>query len=541
WSALSFSPPTAFPCSPGATSPRSTALRRHPWPSSAAPWPGASAASPSAAAFSSAPSRGPWWASPATPCTTACAPITTRSCSCPWPNLWPAPACRTSPSSCAARFPRPPWPQYSATSCIPPMPPFPWGRSKPSSPPWKQPTPPSSSWPPSRRFSPGWPWRWLPSASTVLWPTRSPSAPAKSACAWRSVRAAPACSRSSCARPPFCSRWALRSGCLWPGSQPALSRVFCSASLPATRPRSPPLPGSCCWSRSLPPGSPPAAPAGWIRCPRSAAINPTILTLNHLAIMIFPCAPRSLRGRRPRQLFPECSNPRFPRSAQPISPARALAPLIPSGGVFVDVGANAGYFTALASRSVGPGGQVLAYEPSAQACDQLRAMVARNRMAQVEVIPVALTSRPGHVDLYVSSASGNHTPTLVPNAGGTATPVEARTLDTEFLRLGFSRIDVLKIDVEGYEGHVLAGASGLLAQGRIQYILCEFSPAWLAAAGTSCAELSERLESFGYERMRSTWLPSENPNRLYARSRALASSRACVHATASLPAPSSSF
>ena len=221
--------------------------------------------------------------------------------------------------------------------------------------------------------------------------------------------------------------------------------------------------------------------------------------------------------------------------------ARALAPLIPSGGVFVDVGANAGYFTALASRSVGPGGQVLAYEPSAQACDQLRAMVARNRMAQVEVIPVALTSRPGHVDLYVSSASGNHTPTLVPNAGGTATPVEARTLDTEFLRLGLSRIDVLKIDVEGYEGHVLAGASGLLAQGRIQYILCEFSPAWLAAAGTSCAELSERLESFGYERMRSTWLPSENPNRLYARSRALASSRACVHATASLPAPSSSF
>src|SRR6185437_15393459 len=221
--------------------------------------------------------------------------------------------------------------------------------------------------------------------------------------------------------------------------------------------------------------------------------------------------------------------------------ARAIAPLIPAGGIFVDVGANAGYFTALAAHAVGSGGQVLAYEPSARACDQLRAMVARSRLAHVDVIPVALASRPGQADLYINSDSGNHTPTLVPNTGGTATPVEARTLDAEFARLGLSRIDVLKIDVEGYEGHVLAGAQQVLQQGRIQYILCEFSPAWLAAAGTSCQELSDFIETFGYERMRSTWLPAENPNRLYVRSLAMASNRACSHAAAPLPAPSSSF
>jgi hypothetical protein len=48
-----------------------------------------------------------------------------------------------------------------------------------------------------------------------------------------------------------------------------------------------------------------------------------------------------------------------------------------------------------------------------------------------------------------------------------------RTLDAEAARLGLERIDLLKIDVEGYEAEVLAGASELLGAGRIGAVLCE--------------------------------------------------------------------
>jgi FkbM family methyltransferase len=167
------------------------------------------------------------------------------------------------------------------------------------------------------------------------------------------------------------------------------------------------------------------------------------------------------------------------------------------GMTFVDGGANVGYFTALAARCVGSTGRVIAYEPSPQASLQLHQLIAANRWTFVEAVPSGLGARADELTLYWNPSSGNHTPTLVPHAASSQVKVEIRTLDAEAARLGLDRIDFLKLDVEGHEPHVLAGAQRLLAERRIGAILCEFNQPWLSAAGSSCAALDAQFRAAG--------------------------------------------
>ncbi len=59
-------------------------------------------------------------------------------------------------------------------------------------------------------------------------------------------------------------------------------------------------------------------------------------------------------------------------------------------------------------------------------------------------------------------------------------------------------VDLLKIDVEGHEPKVFAGASNALAARRIRAILCEFNDHWLREAGSSPQALLQTLEAAGF-------------------------------------------
>jgi FkbM family methyltransferase len=174
------------------------------------------------------------------------------------------------------------------------------------------------------------------------------------------------------------------------------------------------------------------------------------------------------------------------------------------GMVFVDVGANDGYYTLFAARRVGPQGRVVSVEPSSRERGNLERNLARNGIGNVEIVPAALGATAGHADLHL--AHGVHTGhnTLGRFAHDDVVParverVPLETLDAVVTRLGLPRVDVVKIDVEGGEANVIAGARTMLAAMR-PVLMMEVSDSALRAQGSSEAVLLETLRGeLGYE------------------------------------------
>jgi FkbM family methyltransferase len=168
------------------------------------------------------------------------------------------------------------------------------------------------------------------------------------------------------------------------------------------------------------------------------------------------------------------------------------------GMTFVDVGANVGYYTALAAQLVGSGGRVIAFEPSPYAFVRLESMVRANLLHQSTAVHAGLSDTAGQAKLYLGIDSHNHTPTMAAHENSTAMDVTIVTLDDEADRLGIGRIDLIKIDVEGHEAKVLAGAKRLLSEARIRAVLCEFNEHWLCASGSSSRDLERVLREAGF-------------------------------------------
>ena len=174
------------------------------------------------------------------------------------------------------------------------------------------------------------------------------------------------------------------------------------------------------------------------------------------------------------------------------------------GMVFVDVGANDGYYTLFAARRVGPGGRVVSVEPSSRERGHLERNLARNGVGNVEIVPAALGAAPGHADLHL--AHGVHTGhnTLGRFAHDDVVParverVPLETLDAVVARLGLPRVDVVKIDVEGAEANVIAGMRNVLTLLR-PMLMMEVNDGALRAQGSSEAALLETLRGeHGYE------------------------------------------
>lgn len=145
--------------------------------------------------------------------------------------------------------------------------------------------------------------------------------------------------------------------------------------------------------------------------------------------------------------------PRFQDPALRAALARALGP----GGSFIDVGANVGLFTVAAAALVGPAGRVVAIEPQPDIRARLAANIAVNGFTQVTVVPVAVGDGVGSLTLHLGLNAGEAS--LNPGmagASGRSITVAVRPLADIVRDAGLTRIDALKIDVEGLEDRILA-------------------------------------------------------------------------------------
>ena len=178
--------------------------------------------------------------------------------------------------------------------------------------------------------------------------------------------------------------------------------------------------------------------------------------------------------------------------------------MLQPGMVFVDVGANDGYYTLFAANRVGPSGRVLAVEPSSRERSNLERNIARNRLANVTVLPVALGAESGNADLRLAQGkhSGHNTLGNFANDGVLAESVETvevLTLDRVVSDLALTKLDVVKIDVEGAEASVIAGGRQVLKAMR-PLILLEISDRALRGQGSDARKLIALLRSeLGYE------------------------------------------
>jgi len=170
------------------------------------------------------------------------------------------------------------------------------------------------------------------------------------------------------------------------------------------------------------------------------------------------------------------------------------------GMTFFDVGANVGYYTALAAACVGPTGRVVAYEPSLYAFEKLLTFVTLNGISQVRCVQAALSKTMGSLQLFVPPESHHsHDPSVLEYcADMTRIDVPAVTLDGERQRLGHDQIDALKLDVEGHEWSVLEGSLETIRAGKLRAMLCEFNDNLLSSAGMSSPRLYSQVVRLGF-------------------------------------------
>jgi FkbM family methyltransferase len=130
----------------------------------------------------------------------------------------------------------------------------------------------------------------------------------------------------------------------------------------------------------------------------------------------------------------------------------------------LDVGANVGYFTALASRLVGPAGRVVALEPNSENCRLILLTTLVNGMDNVELLPLAAGAQRGwhYFSAHVGSNGGFISSTAEDLRDGRGTVVATFPLDD----LIDGPVDFVKLDVEGAEGLVLEGARELMERCR---------------------------------------------------------------------------
>jgi len=181
-----------------------------------------------------------------------------------------------------------------------------------------------------------------------------------------------------------------------------------------------------------------------------------------------------------------------------------LRGLLPADGVAIDVGAHGGQVTRLLA-GLAPRGTVVAVEPSGYARSVLRPALWARGHRNVVVVAGALGASPGvavlrtpikrHGDMgyglaHISARPGGE-------AASVAETVLVTTLDALVAALSLPRVDFIKVDIEGYESALIAGARETLLRHR-PALLLEHDSGFLARAGADLGALWNELLALHY-------------------------------------------
>ncbi len=170
-----------------------------------------------------------------------------------------------------------------------------------------------------------------------------------------------------------------------------------------------------------------------------------------------------------------------------------------AGDHFVDIGANIGMISLLASHLVGETGSVRSFEPNPFCCDRIEELIRVNSLKNLSLARVALSDAAGQLELSVPKHSGMGTLAEIPpdrvEAYANHFVVQVQRGDDALA--GDVPIQIMKIDVEGYECKALAGCANVIRRWR-PVIVTEVVPEHLRRAGSTPEMLFELMSGYGY-------------------------------------------
>ena len=167
---------------------------------------------------------------------------------------------------------------------------------------------------------------------------------------------------------------------------------------------------------------------------------------------------------------------------------RLFRRLLRPGMRVVDLGANIGVYTVIAASCVGPRGRVFAFEPAPENVAFLRRNLEANGIANVQVVSKAVGDSPQTVKLYLAAHSvGTHS----------VSKVGPQSIDVEVIRVDDAipsneTIDVIKMDIEGFEPAALRGMSRILAA-SMPTLFVEYNPTAVGRCGFSAPDFFDDI------------------------------------------------
>ena len=179
---------------------------------------------------------------------------------------------------------------------------------------------------------------------------------------------------------------------------------------------------------------------------------------------------------------------------------QTLEKFLKPGDTFVDLGANEGYFTVIGARLCGPVGHVLAIEPQHRLLPVIDQNLKLNDLPQVQVLNAAISDQRGTATLHLTASTNSggsgfhrHSKYKLPTQEiGTITLEEA--LDAHQM----AQVDLMKVDIEGFEYEALLGSPKVFEQHRVKALALELHPTILADRGKASSDIEQMLERCGY-------------------------------------------
>lgn len=179
-----------------------------------------------------------------------------------------------------------------------------------------------------------------------------------------------------------------------------------------------------------------------------------------------------------------------------------FARIVQPGMTVVDVGANLGAYSAVALDRLQGQGQLLAIEPAKENFLWLKRNLKQNRglspKVRVHAVRAALSNKAGVAVLHKNPANKGDNRLYPDNLLAATEKVKTITLDALCRQKQIRSIDVLKIDVQGFEGRVLAGAHQILRKSPECRLFCEFWAEGMLKAGTGTQIFFRSLDKLGF-------------------------------------------
>jgi FkbM family methyltransferase len=160
-----------------------------------------------------------------------------------------------------------------------------------------------------------------------------------------------------------------------------------------------------------------------------------------------------------------------------------LSAVLRPGMNVVDVGANLGFYTLLAAKTVGTRGRVWSFEPEPRNFQLLMKSMQANDFHNVEPVQMALSDEPRAENLFLAPASEPNAHTISQDRGMGSLEIQSTSLDDFWPSKGRGRLDLLKVHVFGDEPIVLRGSRRVLQASRPMVVTRFGSARWNDDAG----------------------------------------------------------